>query len=55
MLSNVFCSSFKIGQGLGVNSTPTFAINGKKIESPKSVDEFKNLIDEAIKNSSQNQ
>ncbi len=48
-------ADIKIGQGLGVNSTPTFAINGKKIESPKSVDEFKALIDEAIKSSSQNQ
>jgi protein-disulfide isomerase len=39
----------KAGQAVGVNSTPTFVINGKKVESnPKSLDEFKQLIDEAI-------
>ncbi len=31
----------------GVNSTPTFYINGKKIESPQSVQEFNKLINEA--------
>lgn len=38
------------GQKLGANSTPTFAINGKKLETnPRSVDEFNKLIDDAIK------
>jgi protein-disulfide isomerase len=43
----------KAGQALGANSTPTFAINGKKIdENPRSVEDFKKLIDEAIAASS---
>ena len=42
----------KIGQGLGANSTPTFAINGKKIEkNPASLEDFKKLIDDAIASS----
>jgi protein-disulfide isomerase len=32
----------------GVDSTPTFYLNGKKINSPRSYDEFKILIDEAL-------
>lgn len=43
----------KAGQQLGANSTPTFAINGKKIENPKSPEEFKKLIDEAIASANQ--
>lgn len=39
----------KIGQGFGANSTPTFVINDKKLDSnPTSIDEFKKKIDEAI-------
>lgn len=39
----------KAAQAAGANSTPTFVINGKKVESnPKSVEEFKKLIDDAI-------
>ncbi len=38
----------KLAQSIGANSTPTFAINGKKIANPKSVDEFKKVIDEAL-------
>lgn len=35
---------------LGFSSTPTFELNGKKIESsPRSLDEFSKLIDDAIK------
>ncbi len=37
------------GKKLGATSTPTFAINGKKIEkNPSSLDEFYKLIDDAI-------
>lgn len=35
------------------SSTPTFEISGEKIENPRDVEGFKKLIDEAIKNSSQ--
>ncbi|MES3031515.1 MAG: thioredoxin domain-containing protein [Patescibacteria group bacterium] len=31
----------------GVNSTPTFYVNGKKIQNPQSYDEFKKLIENA--------
>ena len=42
-------ADIKAGQALGANSTPTFAINGKKIDkNPQSLDEFKKLIDEEI-------
>ncbi len=36
-------ASIKSGLKAGVNSTPTFYLNGKKI-SPKNYDEFKNLV-----------
>lgn len=37
------------GQKLGATGTPTFAINGKKIENPRSLEDFTKVIDEAIK------
>lgn len=41
-------ADMKAGQALGATSTPTFSINGKKIEeNPRSVEDFKKLIDEA--------
>ena len=37
------------GKKAGVESTPTFILNGKKLDkSPTSLDEFKKLIDEEI-------
>jgi protein-disulfide isomerase len=47
-------ADIKAGQALGVSSTPTFFINGKKLDpSPdRSVEAFSTLIDEAIRNSS---
>ncbi len=42
-------ADLKSGQALGANSTPTFVINGKKLDkNPTSLDEFKQLIDEEI-------
>lgn len=35
------------GDALGINSTPTFFINGKAIINPNSYESFKKLIDEA--------
>ena len=32
------------GQKIGVNSTPTFFLNGKKVEKPVSYDTLKKLI-----------
>lgn len=41
----------KSAQALGASSTPTFAINGKKIDkNPQSIDEFKKILDEALAN-----
>ncbi len=42
-------ADIKTGQALGANSTPTFVINGKKIDkNPQSLEDFKKLIDEAL-------
>lgn len=38
------------GNQIGVNATPTFFLNGQKLESPASADEFKRLIADAIQN-----
>jgi len=38
----------KFGVEMGINSTPTFYINGKKIENPKNLDALKALIDAEI-------
>ncbi len=37
-------------QALGATGTPTFVLNGKKIDSPSSLEAFSKIIDEAIKN-----
>lgn len=37
-------NDFAGGLGAGVNSTPTFFLNGKKIKNPQTHDEFKNII-----------
>ncbi len=47
--ASVINADVKAGQALGANSTPTFAINGRKIdENPRSFEDFKKLIDEEI-------
>lgn len=43
------------GQNLGVSSTPTFFINGKKIENPTNLEAFNKLIEDAIAEKNQNQ
>ena len=37
------------GNRLGVNSTPTFFLNGEKIQNPRGYEAFKSLLDEALK------
>ena len=37
------------GKGLGVTSTPSFFIDGKKIDNPKDLDAFNKAIEDAIK------
>jgi len=41
-------SDYKSGLSLGVNSTPSFFLNGKKIVNPRSYEEFRNLIQKII-------
>lgn len=48
-------ADIKAGQAIGANSTPTFAINGQKIENPTTLEEFKKVIDDAIASPNQNQ
>lgn len=39
----------KVAQDLGATGTPTFVLNGKRLEkSPTSIEEFKTLLDEAL-------
>lgn len=37
------------GTAAKVNATPTFFLNGKKLSNPRSFDDFKKLVDDAIK------
>lgn len=41
-------ADLKSGQDLGVTGTPSFAIDGKLIESPNSIEAFRELIDKAL-------
>lgn len=38
-------ADYKSGVKAGVNSTPSFFLNGKKINNPRNYDEFKSLLD----------
>lgn len=50
-VNDIINADYAEGVKLGVNSTPTFILQGKKIEkNPQSYDDFAKLIDEAIKN-----
>jgi len=44
-------NDYKSGVKAGVDSTPSFFLNGKKIANPRNYDEFKNYIGQAIKQS----
>lgn len=43
-------NDFQSGLGSGINSTPTFFLNGQKIRNPRTYDEFRNIINQAIAN-----
>lgn len=48
-VNNLINADLKAGQELGINSTPTFYINGKKVEdNPTSYEAFEKLITDAI-------
>jgi protein-disulfide isomerase len=40
---------YQSGVALGVNSTPTFILNGVVLKNPQGIDEFKKLIDAELK------
>ncbi len=46
-IQEVINNQYKGGAKAGINSTPTFFLNGAKIANPQSYDEFKKLIDNA--------
>lgn len=41
-------TQFNGGVASGVNSTPTFLLNGEKIENPRSLDEFRHTLAQAL-------
>ncbi len=41
-------NDYKGGAKAGIAGTPTFFVNGKKIESPQNYDEFKKLLEESL-------
>ena len=45
---NFINDTYNKGQAIGVNSTPTFFINGSKIQNPRTYNDFKSLIDNEI-------
>lgn len=47
-IKNVVDASYSGGVSYGVNSTPTFFMNGSKINLPRGLTEFKALIDQAL-------
>lgn len=40
---------YQSGVALGINSTPTFILNGVLLKNPQNIDEFKKLIDAELK------
>lgn len=52
-VSDVITADLKVGQSQGVSATPSFVLDGVKIEElPRNVESFSKLIDEAIANKS---
>jgi protein-disulfide isomerase len=47
-VSNAIDADIKAGQALNVESTPTFLLDGKKIDNPKDLAGFSKLLDDAI-------
>lgn len=45
---NFINNQYSQGLAIGVNSTPTFFINGTKIQNPRTYDDFKKLIQDEI-------
>ncbi len=48
-VNDIITADTKLGQEAGVSGTPTFVINGKKLDDlPRDIDSFSKLIDQAI-------
>jgi len=47
-IENKIQDDIKSGISFGVDSTPSFFINGVKIQNPRSYDEFKSIIEQSI-------
>lgn len=47
--NSVINADINKGKGLGVSGTPSFFLNGEKIENPKDLEGFNKLIEDAIK------
>ncbi|OGH37853.1 MAG: hypothetical protein A3B44_01170 [Candidatus Levybacteria bacterium RIFCSPLOWO2_01_FULL_38_21] len=45
---NFINDTYNKGLAIGINSTPTFFINGVKIQNPRTYDDFKKLIENEI-------
>ncbi len=45
---NFINDAYSKGLAIGVNSTPTFFLNGEKIQNPRTYDDFKKLIQDEI-------
>jgi protein-disulfide isomerase len=53
-INSIINADLKEGQKLGVNSTPSFFLEGKKVDPmPNSLEEFSKLIDTAVANKTQ--
>lgn len=53
-IADIINADVKAGQAFNISSTPTFVINDKKVDkNPQSLDEFKKLLDDALKNNQQ--
>jgi protein-disulfide isomerase len=48
-VNSIITNDLEEGNRLGITGTPTFFLQGKKIDNPQSLDGFKKVIDQAIK------
>lgn len=47
-VKDVIKAQQKVGDTLGVQGTPTFFLNGKKLENPQSIEEFRAIVQQAL-------
>ena len=41
-------NDYQDGVRFGINATPTFFLNGEKLQNPRTYDEFKSLLEKAL-------